>query len=188
MVECRSKRRNSGVSLDAGREAVLFFLPFTVQITILETVRALVYDRLRLVRTRFPAASEGDLYDALLSYSPESFLYSKGYALAADAAAGIENPSEKYQGKLDFGCDQKFHDGAAALLGKELVFSDSSHRLQTVVQELLKYGDVGDHYNLWYVWLCVAVQQPHYNEAGVPRLVTVYNESLAVFHWGTKGA
>jgi hypothetical protein len=156
-------------------------VPFTTQTTSLETVRALVHGRLCLVRTRFPAASEDDLYCALLTYSPESWLFSKGHVLATDVLAGIDNPSEKYQGKLDFGCDQKFHDGAAAVLGKEVQFGDRARRFCAIVRELLEHGEVGDHCSLWYVWLCAAVEQPHCNEKGEPRLVTVYNGTLGAF-------
>jgi hypothetical protein len=152
------------------RGVLRFFLPFTNEVTALDTVRALVHGRLCLVRTRFPAASEDELFEAMLTYSPESWLFSKGCALAPDVAAGIDILSDKYQGKLDFGSDQKYHDGAAAVLGETLVFSDSKHRASDIVQELVTHGEVGDHYNLWYVWLCVAVEQPHYNEKGEPRI------------------
>jgi len=132
-------------------------------LTALQAVRALVLERLRSVRARFPAASEDELCEALVCYSPESWLYAKGLSADDSGDPVGEQQWEKYQGELHYGSDQAFHNGSAAVLGTEVSDGDA---MGAIVHEVLAQGEASDRYNLWYFRFCAAVEQNNYNEKG----------------------
>jgi hypothetical protein len=131
--------------------------------TALQVVRALVLERLRSVQQRFPSASEDDLCEALVHYSPESWLYAKG--LSADESRDPFDAQQwdKYQGALYYGTDQAFHDGSAPVLGVETADDDA---MAAITLEVLEQGEAGDRFNLWYFRFCAAAEQVNYNEKG----------------------
>jgi hypothetical protein len=132
-------------------------------LTALQAVRALVLERLRSVRARFPAASEDDLCEALVCYSPESWLYAKGHRGTGAAGGGVAPQSDKYQGELHYGSDQAFHNGSAAVLGAEISDGDA---MGAIALEVLVQGEASDRYNLWYFRFCAAAEQADYDEKG----------------------
>jgi hypothetical protein len=132
-------------------------------LTALQVVRALVLERLRSVRARFPAASEDELCEALVCYSPESWLYAKGLSADDSEDPVDEQQWDKYQGELHYGSYQAFHGGSAAVLGTEIADGDA---MGAIALEVLEQGEASDRYNLWYFLFCAAVEQNNYNEKG----------------------
>ena len=127
--------------------------------------RALVLARLQRVRRLFPSASAADLQAALLSYSPESALFAQGHQ-STEPAPGTAQ-ADKYQGRLFYGSDQAFFNGAAAVLGTQ---ADGDGAVGVIMREILEHGEDSDRYNLWYVRFCAGVEQHNYNENGELRL------------------
>jgi hypothetical protein len=155
-------QRLAGRALEAA-ELKVEGLPFTP----LEAVRVLVLERLRSVRNRFPAASEDDLCEALVRYSPESWLYEKGFSKDDSGDQFDQTQWDKYQGQLHFGSDQAFHNGSAAVLGDEVADEDA---MGAISLELLEQGQSSDRFNLWYFRFCAAAEQSNYDETGKLRV------------------
>jgi hypothetical protein len=131
----------------------------------LEEICRLVYPRLQRVRKLFPSASDADLCDALLTYSPESALFAKGHESSEKVEDGHWG---KYQGELYYGSDQAFHNGAKAVIG-EAVPADKA--IATIVREIVDHGvPEEDWYNLWYIQHCSAVEQANYDAKGKLRV------------------
>jgi hypothetical protein len=126
----------------------------------LGTVRTLVLERLRIVRERFPKATENQLCDALVCYSPESRLY----GMEVRGAVGHTESSDKWQGELVYGNSTTFLDGSKHLLGEDVPDDDA---MAAIIREVVEEGDkASDRYSLWYFLLCAAVEQPNYKENG----------------------
>jgi hypothetical protein len=131
---------------------------------VVDTVRELVGARLTLVRKRFPAASVDDVCQALLKYSPESALFAQGHSSSESIGGGQR---DKYQGKLHYGSDSAFHDGADDVIGAPVPDEDA---LVAIHDEIMRDGvPEEDRYNLWYVQHCTAVEQRNFDEKGKPR-------------------
>jgi hypothetical protein len=130
----------------------------------LESVRELVGPRLQRVKSRFPSATPADLSTALVTYSPESVLFAKGYSSSEKI---IDAPWEKYQGELFYGDDQAFYDGVKEVIGDDIADSGAIGMMRN---EILQQGvPAEDRYNLWYIQHCAAVEQPAHDEEGKAR-------------------
>ena len=97
-------------------------------------------------------------------YSPECALFAKEHKSTEKVADSAE--WAKYQGELNFGSDQAFHNGAAAVLGVEVT---DVVPLAAIMREVVQQGKIDDKYNLWYCQFCKAVEQQNYDESGVLR-------------------
>jgi hypothetical protein len=143
--------------------------------TALQATRALVLGRLQRVRALFPSASAADLQSALLTYSPESALFTGGYSSTEPVASSTQ--WEKFQGELHYGDYKAFHNGAADVLGADIADGDA---MASIMRNITDHGGSNDKYNLWYLGFCAAVEQPEYNKRG-ERKSNVFDEGHAGF-------
>ena len=156
----------------------------------LDIARALVLERLRSVRVRFPKATTSDLCEALVYYSPESWLFAKGHKADDSGDKFDQQEWKKYQGQLHYGSDQDFHNGSGAVLGPEIADDGA---LAAITLEVLEQGEADDRYNFWYFRFCAAAEQEAYNEKGEARKhpntsMPKVSVLVRVFHWWLRFA
>jgi hypothetical protein len=128
-----------------------------------ELVRALVLERLRLLRSGWPEATELELVDALQYYSPEVRLrrVTKREGLKPSAATGKSTnlPTAKWCAGRELFHDRNhaFFNGVQAVVG---VVEEAGRMVPGAVEEeILMHGRQEDRYNLFYFKYCTAREQ-----------------------------
>jgi hypothetical protein len=140
-------------------------------------VQELVAPRLQAVQMRFPSAPREELRQALLTYSPESALFAKGYK----SSVQVEEWEDKFQGELKLGSFTEFHNGVDGIIGEDI---PDEQALRAIHDGIVRGGKPDeDRYNLWYVQHCAAVEQANYDEKGVQRPA---DKTIDAGHGGTR--